>query len=106
MLEGRYGVILTVKSPSKEEIRLGFSIYLSFDLFGSLLGREALKAFILKAFSVSLIGFESRTGHQQIPKSNIVRFRDFCFWCPYGNGEEHVGSREAIYCRRFPRVPF
>ena len=35
-----------------------------------------------------------RTGHQQIPKSNIVRFRDFAFWCPHGNGEEHVGSRE------------
>jgi hypothetical protein len=76
VLEGRYGVILTVKSPSKEEIRLGFSIYLSFDLFGSLLGREALKAFILKAFSVSLIGFESRTGHffSSARRSAILNF--------------------------------
>ena len=24
----------------------------------------------------------------------------------YGNGEEHVGSCEAIYCRRSPRGPF
>ena len=28
------------------------------------------------------------------------------FGAPYGNGEEHVGSREAIYRRRSPRVPF
>ena len=82
VLERRYGVILTVKSPSKEEILLGFSIYLSFDLFGSLLGREALKVFKIKAFSGLIIGFESRTGHQQNPKANTVCFRIFAFWCP------------------------
>lgn len=38
VLEGRYGVILTVKSPSKEEIRLGFSIYLSFGLIWVVIG--------------------------------------------------------------------
>ena len=65
MLERRYGVILTVKSPSKEEILLGFSIYLSFDLFGSLLAREALEPFVLKEFSTLVIDFDSRTGHQK-----------------------------------------
>ena len=33
--------------------------------FGATIGQNMLKAFILKPFSGLIIGFESRTGHQQ-----------------------------------------
>ena len=59
------------------------------------MGQNALKALEIKAFSGSLIGFKSRTGHQQNPKANTVCFRIFAF----GARTDWLGS--TVRARQF-----
>ena len=39
--------------------------FIGIDFFWTVFGQNTLKALKIKGFSVSLIGFESRTGHQK-----------------------------------------
>ncbi len=80
---------MTIKNPKQRRNARDFLSYIVF--FRTVFGQKPLKAFKIKAFSGSLVGFESRTGHQQKKHRNCP-----VLFCCIFSSDKPIGSKAYL----------